>query len=355
MSRRADRHPASRRSLLSRAASGVDRAAVAVRGAVDQRRHSVPWAGLTVAVVLVVFLLARQPLRSVLTNHPAVDTWLTVFVALCLQALPFLVAAALVSAALDAWVWPRVVDGVTRRLTGSSWLAAPLGALLGAILMRGEQSVVRAADDLARRGASPAAVVAFLIASPALNPVVLVATLAAFPDHPSVTVVRAGATAATAVAVGVLWGRFGGPIPVRRRRPTDDEPALDRFTALSRRDLLRSGGYLVVAAALAALVDVLAPGHIIDGLLVPAVAVILLGLFAVVVSAPAVTTAFIATALARFPMAGLLALMVGGATSSLRVVSVEAIVWDRRFAGRLAVPVLVVGVGLAAVLAGLVR
>src|SRR6201999_884673 len=72
------------------------------------------------------------------------------------------------------------------------------------------------ADCLARG----AAALAFMLAAPAINPVVLVATAVAFPGAPMMVVGRLGASLLTAVMMGWAWARWGRPEWITRRPPS---------------------------------------------------------------------------------------------------------------------------------------
>lgn len=105
-------------------------------------------------------------------RFPRLQGWATVFVAICVQALPFLVLGAAVSAAIASFVpagfWRRVLP---RRPA----LAVPVAGVAGAVLPGCECASVPVAGGLMARGVTPAAALAFLLSSPAINPVVLVA------------------------------------------------------------------------------------------------------------------------------------------------------------------------------------
>ena len=123
---------------------------------------------------------SRSPRGDVagLVQPGLLRTWTTVFVAIVVQALPFLVLGVLVSGAITALVSPAVLE---RLLPRSPLLAVPSAALAGTALPGCECASVPVAGRLAARGVQPAAAVAFMLAAPAVNPIVLVATAVAFP------------------------------------------------------------------------------------------------------------------------------------------------------------------------------
>jgi uncharacterized membrane protein YraQ (UPF0718 family) len=71
------------------------------------------------------------------------------------------------------------------------------------------------AGRLTARGVQPAAAVAFMLAAPAVNPVVLVATAVAFPSQPRMVpavlavLARFLGSLLTSITVGLLWWRGG--------------------------------------------------------------------------------------------------------------------------------------------------
>lgn len=130
-----------------------------------------------------------------------------------------------------------------------------------------------------------------MLASPAVNPVVLVATAVAFPGQPMMVVARLVASAAVAILVGWWWSRWG---TAAEDEPSDEpevavgEPAAEQprrrveFLRIVQFDVLQAGGFLVVGAALAATVNVLVPPGWAAALAdVPVLSVLILAVLAV--------------------------------------------------------------------------
>ncbi|WP_435881282.1 permease, partial [Streptosporangium subroseum] len=106
--------------------------------------------------------------RFALTPHltaPALQTWATIFVAICVQALPFLVFGVALSAAITAFV---PASFWTRALPRHPALAVPVAGMAGAVLPGCECASVPVASGLMARGVAPSAALAFLLASPAI-------------------------------------------------------------------------------------------------------------------------------------------------------------------------------------------
>src|SRR5215217_5108724 len=161
--------------------------------------HPLPW------VVLATLLLAPSSFRY-LVEDDALQNWATVFLSVTMQAVPFLVLGVLVSAALASLVPASLL---VRALPRRSVLSVPVAGLAGAVLPGCECSSVPVAGRLVSAGVPPAAGLTFLLAAPAINPVVLVATSVAFPGRPEMVVARFAASLATAMVVGFLAQRLG--------------------------------------------------------------------------------------------------------------------------------------------------
>ncbi|MGH3911399.1 MAG: permease, partial [Pseudonocardiaceae bacterium] len=168
-----------------------------------------PWRRITslevLCAVLVLALLAQGPLSRML-DVPGVRTGATVFVAVCVQAMPFLVLGVLVSGLIAAFVPPAAFGRVLPRRTSA---AVPVAGAAGMLLPGCECASVPVSRRLMQQGVPPAAALAFLLAAPAVNPVVLVSTAVAFPGEPRMVAARFLGSMGTAVVMGWLWARFG--------------------------------------------------------------------------------------------------------------------------------------------------
>jgi uncharacterized membrane protein YraQ (UPF0718 family) len=159
------------------------------------------------AVAALVLVAARPWLVSV-SGSPATQAWMTVFVAIVIQALPFVALGTILSAGIATLVPAGLF---ARALPSHSGLAVPVAGVFGAALPGCECASVPVpvAGALVRRGVTPASALAFLLSAPAINPVVLAATSVAFPGRPQMVVARFGASLLVAVVMGWLWLRLG--------------------------------------------------------------------------------------------------------------------------------------------------
>jgi hypothetical protein len=125
--------------------------------------------------------------------------------AVFLEALPFLVLGSLVSACMEVFV-PRA--WVERRAPKSLPGALAFGVALGTVLPTCECGVVPVVRRMLSKGVPVPAAVAYMLAAPVVNPVVMVSTWVAFRGDTTMTGLRAAVVAATAVAVGISVRRM---------------------------------------------------------------------------------------------------------------------------------------------------
>jgi uncharacterized protein len=313
------------------------------------RRRGITSTDVLTAVLLLVLL--GRPLLVGLFDSPAMRTWATVFVAICVQALPFLVLGVLLSAAIAVFVPASVF---TRVLPLHPAAAVPVAGAAGLVLPGCECSSVPVARGLIARGVTPAAALAFLLSAPAINPVVLVATSVAFPGRPAMVVARFLASFAAAVVVGWIWARFGrAEWLARARRPeTAGLPRWEAFRVHARHDFMHAGGFLVVGGLTAATLNVAVPGDVLGAVASrPWLAVLALAGLAVVLAICSEADAFVAASLAQFSLTSRLAFLVVGPMVDVKLVALQAGTFGRRFMLRFAPLTFVVAVG-SAVLVG---
>lgn len=285
-------------------------------------------------------------------SAPGVEAWGTVFAAICLQALPFLVLGVLVSAAVSL----VPASFFERALPRSPALAVPVAGAAGAVLPGCECASVPVAGGLVRRGVPPAAALAFLLSAPAINPVVVVATVVAFPDEPGMAVARFAASLLVALLMGWLWAALGRGDWLRLPRRAADDPGggrARRFVAVAQHDFVHAGGYLVLGGAAAATMSVLVPRSWLDAVAGNAVAsVLLLALLAVVLSICSEADAFVAASLTSFSLTSRLVFLVVGPVVDLKLVALQSGTFGGRFALRFAPVTFVVAIGCALLVAG---
>ncbi|MFI6373822.1 permease [Streptomyces sp. NPDC050546] len=287
-----------------------------------------------IAIVTVASVLG--PLLALDLYTPPVAAWWTVFTAIAVQGVPFLLLGTVVSAAIGAFVPERVFQRLLPRRTA---LAVPVAGAAGVVLPGCECASVPVAGSLMRRGVAPAAALAFLLSAPAINPVVLVATSIAFPGQPEMVLGRLVASLTTAVVMGWLWARFGREEWLRppKRSGGGHAPGSGprAFVSGLQHDFLHAGGFLVLGAAAAATFNIVVPRSLLEVFTGSAwLSVLLLAVLAVVLCVCSEADAFVAASLSGFSPTARLAFMVVGPMVDLKLIALQTGTFGRAFAVR---------------------
>ncbi|MET7933204.1 permease [Streptomyces sp. NPDC005322] len=290
---------------------------------------------LVLIMLLLLVVAVQGPIRRSL-SAPVMESWMTVFVAVIVQALPFLVLGVLLSAVIAVFVPPSFF---ARALPKRPALAVPVAGVAGAVLPGCECASVPVAGALVRRGVTPAAAFAFLLSAPAINPIVLTATAVAFPRQPQMVLARFVASLLVACAMGWLWQRLGRTDWLRPpAHPSFHGPGKGAaFWGSVRHDVMHAGGFLVVGAMAAATLKAAVPASWLhtaaDN---PVVSILTLAILAVVLSICSEADAFVATSLSQFSLTARLAFLVVGPMIDLKLFAMQAATFGRRFALRFA-------------------
>ncbi len=258
----------------------------------------------------------------------------------------------LLSAAISTLVPPTFF---ARALPGNPVLAVPVAGAAGVVLPGCECASVPVAGSLMRRGVPAAAALAFLLAAPAINPVVLVATAVAFPDDPAMVGARFAASLLVALVMGWLWTAFGRTDWLRLPTPADVPAGTTRgeaFRGAVQHDLVHAGGFLVVGGLTAATLNVVVPREWLDAVASsPVLAVLVLAALAVVLAVCSEADAFVAASLTSFSLTARLAFLVVGPAVDVKLVALQAGTFGSRFAVRFAPVTFVVAVLAASAVA----
>lgn len=303
---------------------------------------------------IIALALAGTTLRAFVEGTPDVATAATVFCGVFVQALPFLALGVVISGLIAVFVTPERLARWLPRRRGVAILAAGVG---GAALPGCECGSVPVARRLfGDGGAVGAAALTFMLAAPAINPVVLVATAVAFPGHPQLVAARCAASLLTALIMGTLWARFGRTEWITRRLPKPHHGEGSRwsvFTEAARHDFLSAASYLVVGAAAAAALHVLVPPWVYEHLAGQLVlGVLIMAVLAVVLALCSEADAFVAASLTMLPLLPRLVFLVVGPAVDIKLFAMQAGMFGRAFAVRFAPATFVVatlvatGIGL---------
>jgi uncharacterized membrane protein YraQ (UPF0718 family) len=255
------------------------------------------------------------------------QTFVTIFLGIFIEAVPFLLAGSIVSGLIAVFIDQSMID---RYLPKRALPAALSGALMGMVFPVCECGVVPVTRRLYEKGLPISIGVAFLLAAPVVNPVVLVSTYAAFGWGP-VLWGRVGFSILVAVIVGLLF-HLAQPKEVLLPQVSaahDDacchvEPSSGPKAPLQARfhqslitagdDFLDMARYLIVGSILAALMQTFVPQAALLSIgQGPVVSVIAMQALAFVLSICSTVDAFVALAFAgTFTTGSILAFLTFG-------------------------------------------
>jgi uncharacterized membrane protein YraQ (UPF0718 family) len=282
------------------------------------------------------------------------ETFVLIFTSLVVEALPFVMLGALVSAFIAVYV-PESVFGRLAALPLP--LQVPGAALGGLAFPVCECGSVPVARRLIMRGIHPSAGLAFMLAAPIINPIVLASTWVAYSGRGLALEMLAGrAVLGLALAIIAGWAIGSeGAADLLRPRPDDgnaDEAGAEgdkrrRFVEHFAGDFFFMGRFVVLGGALAALLQTAIPQSLVSGVAsTPIIGSLALMGIAYVLSLCSEADAFVAVSFTPFPLGSQLAFLVFGPVVDAKLSFLYGATFRKRFVSRLilvSVPVVLAG------------
>jgi uncharacterized membrane protein YraQ (UPF0718 family) len=320
---------------------------------VSTRRRTPALGWLLIAGTAAVILLARI---ANLGGIAGTETFVLIFTSLVVEALPFVMLGALVSAFIAVYV-PESVFGRLAALPLP--LQVPGAALGGLAFPVCECGSVPVARRLIMRGMHPSAGLAFMLASPIINPIVLASTWVAYSGRGLAAEMLAGRAVlglALAMIAGWAIGSEGASDLLRPRAGDDHghehggEGGGDKrrqFVEHFASDFFFMGRFVVLGGALAALLQTAIPQSVVSGVArTPIVGSLALMGIAYVLSLCSEADAFVAVSFTPFPLGSQLAFLVFGPVVDAKLSFLYGATFRKRFVSRLvvvSVPVVLAG------------
>jgi uncharacterized membrane protein YraQ (UPF0718 family) len=280
-------------------------------------------------------------------DNETLATFGVIFTSIVVEALPFVLLGAAASAAIAVWVPARAFERVSR-LPGP--LQVPAAAVAGFAMPVCECGSVPVARRLILRGLSPAAGIAFMLAAPILNPIVLASTWVAYGAAGSaveMTAARAGLGLLVAVLAGAIIGRGKGTLLREREERVDQHAHAGGFAEHLADDFVFMGRFVVLGAAVAALLQTVVPQETLSAVAdQPVLGALALMALAVALSLCSEADAFVAVSFTAFPLGSQLAFLVLGPVADAKLAVLYGATFRRRFVLQVlavAVPVALAG------------
>lgn len=323
-------------------------------------KASPPLAAALFALVLGVIITGRVLQVGDLDR---VQTFLVIGTSIALEALPFVLLGAAVSAAIEVFVPERWFSAIARLPLPLQIPAVALGGLAMPVCECGSVPVAR---RLIVRGVHPSAGIAFMLAAPVINPVVLFSTAVAYQGRGALEMVlgRFALGMVVAIVAGTLIARAGAGRLVENARSHDPAKAVHGhdhggdghshggsrargFVDHLAADLLLMGKFIVLGAAIAAAMQTLVPQSVFTGIVTtPLVGALIMIVLAFFLSLCSEADAFVAVSFIQFPPGPQLAFLAAGPVLDTKLVLLYAGTFGRAFVFKLAlvvVPVVVAG------------
>lgn len=308
---------------------------------------------LIVAVVALLALVIIGGRVGEIGEAARMQTFLVIGTSIALEALPFVLLGAAVSAAIEVFVPARWFE----RIAGLPLpLQIPAVAMAGVAMPVCECGSVPVARRLIVRGVHPAAGIAFMLAAPVINPIVLFSTAVAYSGRGATEMVlgRLGLGLVLAIVAGTIIARRGGGNLVAHAKKSEPKHAHDHshgrlrgFVDHLMSDLLLMGKFIVLGAAIAAALQTIVPQSVFTGVLTsPLVGALLMIVLAFFLSLCSEADAFVAVSFIQFPPGPQLAFLAAGPVLDTKLVLLYGGTFGRAFVIKLAlviVPVVVAG------------
>lgn len=334
-------------------------AAVTSSGAVHRRTGSRRSGDTSTVLLFAVFIVLVAALAA--TTRLAAGRWdevsdaVVIGLAVVVQATPFVVAGAVAGGAVT---WATGRFNIAGAMPRGRFAGAVVGTLCSAVVVGCECASVTIGQRLTDAGVSRSAALAVMFAAPAVNPIVVVATLVALPGQAHIAVARVVGGAVLAVIAAVIVDRFW---------PAATEQIAARGACASGQSHRHSGGVAgqvaddaiagigVVAGAAVAVVAVKTVVAV-TGAQVPAAAPVVAVMVAAAIAAMllavcSASDAFIAASFPGMPPAAVLTFLLVGPAVDIKLTAMHARAFGVAAAWRIAVVVLAVALPLAGVLA----
>nr|WP_157075906.1 permease [Neobacillus fumarioli] len=195
----------------------------------------------------------------------------TIFISIVIEAIPFIVVGALVSALIEVFVTENMI---VRIMPKNRFLSVIAASLIGALFPGCECGIVPIAARLIKKGVAPHAAISFMLSGPIINPIVLFATFIAFGDSWRMVWYRAGLAIGVSILVGFILSFIVKESPLKLKV---DEHVHDHSHQNIKQKLISVithtideffsvGKFLVLGAIIAASMQVYVPTKILTTL-----------------------------------------------------------------------------------------
>jgi uncharacterized protein len=231
---------------------------------------------ITIAAGLLMLLFSYQALIQAESLSGPIDrlsTFTTIFLGIFIEAAPFLLLGTLASGMVEVFFRQ---DDFARLAPRNPLAAALFGSLMGFFFPVCECGVIPLTRRLFHKGLPHTAGIAFLLASPVVNPIVIASTIAAF-GVGTILYFRVGLSLIIAALTGLFFAfqkdprkllrpaslqTAPQPVPIAPLSPNPSPPLRHKFRralTIAADEFFEMGRFLILGALLAALMQTFIP------------------------------------------------------------------------------------------------
>jgi len=192
----------------------------------------------------------------------------TIFISIVIEAIPFIVIGAFVSALIEVFVSENTI---IRIMPKNRILSVITASLIGALFPGCECGIVPITARLIKKGLPHYSAISFMLAAPIINPIVLFATFIAFGDSWTMVWYRAGLAIGVSIVVGIVLSFVvkNNPIKIDHEEHVHDHSHQNTKQKLlsvvthTIDEFFNTGKYLVLGSIIAASMQVYIPTKIL--------------------------------------------------------------------------------------------
>ncbi len=294
------------------------------------------------------FLVVALFFLPVGSDSAVLNSMAIIFVAIVLEAIPFMLIGALVGGLIEAFVSR---ERLTAILPKKGWRTVCVAAAAGILFPVCECAVVPVVRRLMGKGLPLSAAVSYLLAGPIVNPVVAASTALAYAFDWRVVALRLCLGYIIAVVIGLLVGRIFSDRASAMKEMVDTIEAAGHECCCShahsgddwvgkmgaafshaKDDFLAVGHYLVIGAFIAALAQTFIERSAFLSISnSPVLAILLMMLLAILLNLCSEADAFIAASMQGFmPLSAQMAFMLTGPMFDLKLLLMYKVIFHRR-------------------------
>ncbi|WAW14875.1 permease [Peptostreptococcus equinus] len=203
-----------------------------------------------------------------------VERILAIFLSILIQILPFLILGVIISSLIQMLIPKEKFDKIFEKTSVKSMLFAMFAGLFFPVC---DCTMVPIASSIVKKGYSIPVAITFLLAAPAINPIVILSTYYAFPNQPMFVFYRIGFGICIAVFAGIitiLLARDKEEVVkdyINKYTLTEssisynyrsDVGKLEAISLHTKNELYKIGFYVVIGAFISASIQVFVPKYV---------------------------------------------------------------------------------------------